>query len=93
MSEAYEEIIQTEAFYRRSPAPAHEVLVDRLHRHSAAALPLNSALRLLPPPAHGADAGRAHPRSAGYHGGAHHALTDPGLPGLHCPMDELFAKL
>ena len=23
----------------------------------------------------------------------HHALTDPHLPGLSCPMDELFAKI
>lgn len=164
MSEAYEEIIQTEAFYRRSPSPAHEILVDRLHRLITAALPLNSALRLLPPRTelmlaehtivrpditvvrtapgptgnpvpqpylvaevllpgdHHIDtvikkqlwADLRLPRlwmvdprylnvevyGCGEYGftlgdilAHHHALTDPGLPGLHCPMDELFAKL
>ena len=49
MSDAYEELIQTEPFYRQSPSIAHELLVDRLHRLVASALPLNSALQLLPP--------------------------------------------
>ena len=49
MSEAYEELIQTEPFHRQSPSLAHELLVDRLHRLVASALPLNSTLQLLPP--------------------------------------------
>jgi Uma2 family endonuclease len=49
MSDAYEEVIQRESFYRRPPTAAHETLVSRLHRLVAAAIPLNSALQLLAP--------------------------------------------
>ena len=49
MSEAYEEFIQGETVSRRAPPSAHELLVARLHEQVARCLPLNSALRLLPP--------------------------------------------
>lgn len=49
MSEAYEELLQGEAVYRRPPSAEHELLVSRLHERVARSLPLNSALRLLPP--------------------------------------------
>jgi Uma2 family endonuclease len=164
MSDAYEEVIQAEPFYRRPPSIAHEILVDRLHRLVGAALPLNSTLQLLPPRTAlvlaehtairpdltvirvppGAEIDHAaqlylvaevllpgdhhvdtvvkkqlwadaklprlwmvDPRylnvevyGCGEYGftlgdilANRHALTDPHLPGLSCPMDELFAKL
>ena len=49
MSDAYEEMIQAEAYYRLPPSLGHEILVGRLHRLVADAIPLNSALRLQPP--------------------------------------------
>jgi Uma2 family endonuclease len=49
MSEAYEELLQGEPIQRRTPSSEHELLVTRLHALVAGALPLNSALRLLPP--------------------------------------------
>jgi Uma2 family endonuclease len=49
MSEAYEELVQGEAIQRRTPTAEHELLVTRLHGLVARAVPLNSALRLLPP--------------------------------------------
>jgi Uma2 family endonuclease len=49
MSEAYEELLQGEAVHRRPPSSEHELLVTRLHGLVARAVPLNSALRLLPP--------------------------------------------
>ena len=164
MSEAYVELIGGETVYRRPPPTNHELLVDRLHRLVAGALPLNSALRLLAPRAElelggtcrlrpdlaviralttpGRDAtaqlyliaevllpGDHHvdtvvkkqlwadarlprlwmvdPRylnvevyGCGEYGftlldilANHHPLTDPHLPGLRCPMDELFATV
>jgi len=160
MSEAYEELIQAEAYYRHPPSLAHEILVGRLHRLVAAAIPPNSSLRLQPPRTElridehntvrpdltvirltpGAAAqcylvaevlepGDHHidtvikkqlwadarlprcwmvdPRylnvevyGCGEYGftlgdilAHHHPLTDPHLPGLNCPMLELFAKL
>ena len=160
MSDAYEEIIQAETYYRAPPSLGHEILVGRLHRLVAAAIPLNSALRLQPPrtellldklttvrpdltvirtlPGEAAqlylvaevlDPGDHHvdtvvkkqlwsdarlprlwmvdPRYlnvevyvCGEYGftlgdilANHHPLTDPHLPGLNCPMEELFAKL
>lgn len=48
MSGHYEEVIDGETLLRLPPSEAHETLVARLHRLVAAALPLNSALRLLP---------------------------------------------
>lgn len=163
MSEAYEEVIQAEPFYRRQPSLAHETLVQRLHQMVAAALPLNSSLQLLPPRTelllddhtkvrpdltvvriptgleeptaqlylvaevllpgdHHVDtvikkqlwADAKLPRlwmvdprylnvevyGCGEYGftladilANHHPLTDPHLPGLRCPMDELFAKI
>jgi Uma2 family endonuclease len=160
MSEAYEEVIQTESYYRLPPSNSHEILVGRLHHLVAAALPLNSALQLQPPrtelqldehnavrpdlalirmtPGEAAqlylvaevlEPGDHHvdtvikkqlwadariprfwmidPRycnvevyGCGEYGftlgdilANHHPLTDPHLPGLNCPMAELFAKL
>src|SRR3954465_2514497 len=49
MSEAYEELIQQETFFRQPPTAAHEILVGRLHQLVGAAIPLNSALQILPP--------------------------------------------
>lgn len=49
MSEAYEEVIEGAPIPRRAPTAAHELLVSRLHAAVRGALPLNSALRLLPP--------------------------------------------
>jgi Uma2 family endonuclease len=49
MSEPYEELLQGEPVDRRGPSAEHELLVGRLHERVARALPLNSALRLLPP--------------------------------------------
>jgi len=49
MSEAYEELLQGEPIQRRPPSAEHELLVARLHELVARTLPLNSALRLLPP--------------------------------------------
>ena len=49
MSDAYEEIIQMEAYPRLPPSLGHEILVGRLHRLVADAIPLNSLLRLQPP--------------------------------------------
>lgn len=49
MSEIYEEVIDGQTLLRLPPSPAHELLVSRLHARAAAALPLNSRLRLLPP--------------------------------------------
>lgn len=49
MNEAYEELLQGETIHRRSPSSEHELLVTRLHALVARSLPLNSALRLLPP--------------------------------------------
>lgn len=49
MSEAYEELLQGETVYRQPPSSEHELLVARLHALVARSLPLNSALRLLPP--------------------------------------------
>lgn len=48
MSAQYAEMIDGETLLRAPPSPAHELLVDRLHRLATAALPLNSTLRLLP---------------------------------------------
>lgn len=48
MSETYEELIDGETLLRRAPTSEHELLVGRLHDLVAAALPLNSSLRLLP---------------------------------------------
>lgn len=162
MSESYEETIGGQRILRRPPTAMHEMLVARLHELVAAALPLNSTLRLLPPRSkldlgehslvrpdlavvrmeRGADEhqpgqlylvaevlqpGDHHvdtvikkqvwtdgnlprlwmidPRylnvevyGSGEHGftlltilANQHALTDPYLPGLRCPMPELFA--
>lgn len=162
MSEAYEELLQGEAIHRRPPSADHELLVTRLHELVARSLPLNSALRLLPPRTEvqlgehsvlrpdlavirlvsGADGkaqlylcaevllpGDQHadtvikkqlwadaklprlwmvdPRylnvevyGLGEFGFSltdilahHHPLTDPCLPGLSCPMDDLFANI
>jgi Uma2 family endonuclease len=164
MSEAYEEHIGGEVIARRSPPLHHELLVERLHRLVAQSLPLNSALRILPPrtelalgeacrlrpdlavvrtpPGAAPDAeaqlylvaevllpGDHHvdtvvkkqlwadsrlprlwmvdPRylnvevyGCGEYGftlldilANHHPLSDPHLPGLRCPMDELFASI
>lgn len=49
MSEAYEEMIHGEVVGRRSPPPAHEILVARLHTLVARSLPQDSTLQLLPP--------------------------------------------
>lgn len=49
MSEPYEELLLGETVQRRPPPAEHELLVARLHDLVARALPLNSALRLLPP--------------------------------------------
>ena len=49
MSEGYEETIAGQRLMRRPPTMSHEILVARLHQYVAAALPLNSTLRLLPP--------------------------------------------
>ncbi|HYC72145.1 MAG TPA: Uma2 family endonuclease [Opitutaceae bacterium] len=49
MSDNYEEVIDGETLLRLPPSAAHELLVGRLHDRAAAALPLNSRLRLLPP--------------------------------------------
>ena len=49
MSEAYEELLLGEAILRRPPSAEHELLVTRLHELVTRALPLNSALCLLPP--------------------------------------------
>ncbi len=48
MSAHYEEIIDGETLLRAPPSAMHELLVQRLHALAAAALPLNSRLRLLP---------------------------------------------
>ena len=162
MSEPYEELLQGETVDRRQPSAEHELLVTRLHNLVTRCLPLNSALRLLPPrselllgehsvlrpdlavvradPAGGGPAelylvaevllpGDHHtdtvikkqlwadsrlprlwmvdPRylnvevyGLGEYGftltdilASHHPLTDPCLPGLSCPMDDLFAGI